>query len=115
MLILYLDRVEDIEHSKFRALAEIMLTVGADKQDAGIEAFEDYMNKAFPGVKTKKKKKHDMMMDALKQWVGQGPVSIKPLGGLPTKAKSKMVSRISSIETGEVAKATAKVAEASPR
>lgn len=106
--------MEDIEHSKFRALVQVVLTVGAENQEAGIEAFEDYMNKAFPNLKTKKKKKHDQMMDVLKHWVAQGPLGVTPLGS-PAKARSKMVSRISGVETGAVARATAQVGGIRPR
>lgn len=108
VLILYLDRLEDIEHAKFRALVQVVLTVGAENQEAGVEAFEDYMNKAFPNLKTKKKKKHDQMLDALKEWVGRGPFGVTPLS-MPAKAKSKMVSRISGVEKGAAANVAAKV------
>ena len=114
VLILYLDKVEYIEHAKFRALVQVVLTVGAENQEAGIEAFEDYMNKAFPNLRTKKKKKHDQMMDVLKSWVAQGPLSVTPMGS-PTRAKSKMVSRITGVEKGAVARATAKVGWTRPR
>lgn len=107
--------MEDIEHSKFRALVQVLLTVGAENQDSGIEAFDEYLNKAFPNLKTRKKKKHDQMMNVLKDWVGKGPITVKPMGGMPTKAKSKMVSRISSIEQGTVAKATRKMGGIRPR
>jgi len=72
------------------------------------------MNTAFPSRKTRKNKKHDVMMEALKEWIGKGPLGITPLGS-PTKARSKMVSRISSVETGAIAKATAKIGSIRPR
>lgn len=106
---MYLDRVESIEHAKFRALSQILLTTGAEDQSSGIEAFEDYMRKAFPNAETKKKKKHSAMMDALKEWVGLGPLGVVPMPSLTAKGKSKMVSRIAGIEKGAVATALSKV------
>jgi hypothetical protein len=100
VLILYLDRVEAIEHAKFRALAQILLVAGSDDQSAGTEAFEDYMKQAFPNAETRKKKKQEDMMNALKEWVGLGALGVTPMPMLTTKGKSKMVSRISGVETG---------------
>lgn len=108
VLILYLDRMEEIEHARFRALAQILLTVGAENQEAGIEAFEDYMNRAFPNLKSSKKKKQEQMVEVLKHWVAQGPLSVLPLEA-PKRARSKMVSRITGVETGPIARATAQV------
>ena len=85
-----------------------MLTVGAEKQDAGIDAFEDYMNTAFPTLHTKKQKRKDQMMHALKDWVGQGPLNVKPLG-LPTRMRSRMVHRVAGIEKGLVNKVSSQV------
>lgn len=85
-----------------------VLTIGADNQEASVTAFEEYMDKAFPTVKNRKKKKHDQMMDVLKHWVGQGPIKVTPMGGAE-KVRSKMVHRMSSIEEGPIAKATAKI------
>lgn len=93
---------------------QVVLTVGSENQEAGIEAFEDYMNKAFPNLKTKSKKKHSQMLDALKSWVSQGPIGVTPLGGLQ-KSKSRMISRITGVEGGAVASATAKVGGIRPR
>lgn len=100
--------MEEIEHARFRALAQILLTVGAENQEAGIEAFESYMNVAFPNLKTSKKKKHEQMMDVLKQWVSQGPLSVQALAA-PKKAQSRMMSRITGVEKGPIAKAMAQV------
>lgn len=106
--MLTLDRLEDIEHARFRAQAQIMLTINADKQDAGIEAFEDYMNVAFPTLKTKKKKTAERAHEALRSWIAQGPLNVTPMAQ-PVRAKSRMIERIASIEGGEVAKFTTKM------
>jgi hypothetical protein len=107
--MLYLDRVEDIEHAKFRALVQALMTVGAENQEAGVNAFEDYMNKAFPTLKNKKKKKEELAREVLKQWVGHGPLGITPLGNPDQRVRSKMVHKIASVETGAIAKATARI------
>jgi hypothetical protein len=109
VLILYLDRVEAIEHAKFRALAQILLLQGAEDQGPGLEAFDDYMKQAFPNAETKKQKKHEMMLEALKEWVGLGALGVIPMAMPTMRGKSKMVSRISGIERGDIARVTEKV------
>jgi hypothetical protein len=115
VLLLYLDRMEDIEHAKFRALVQTLLAVGADNHETSIQAFEDYMNKAFPNLSTKKKKKHEQMVDVLKHWVSQGPIGVTPLSNPDQRMRSKMVKHISSVEKGAVARATAKIGGLRPR
>lgn len=106
---MYLDRVEAIEHAKFRALAQILLLQGAEDQGPGLEAFDDYMKQAFPNAETRKQKKHEMMLEALKEWVGLGALGVTPMAMPTTRGKSKMVSRISGIEKGDIARVTEKV------
>ena len=106
---MYLDRVESIEHARFRALSQILLTIGADSQDSGVEAFEDYMRKAFPNVETTKKKKYQQMLEVLKGEIGHGPLAVVPMAMPSIRGKSRMVSRISGIEKGTVANALSKV------
>jgi len=108
VLILYLDRVEAIEHAKFRALIQVMLLSGAEDQSAGTEAFDEYMKQAFPNLETKKGKKQEAMMKVLKEWVGLGALSVTPMPQLSVKGKSKMVSRISSVEKGDIDKVLGK-------
>jgi hypothetical protein len=109
VLLMYLDRVESIEHSKFRALSQILLTIGADSQDSGVDAFEDYMRKAFPNVETKKKKKQEQMLEALKEWVGLGSLAVTPMAMPSIRGQSRMVSRISGIDRGAASAASSKV------
>lgn len=99
---MYLDRVESIEHARFRALAQIMLVSGAEDQSAGTEAFDEYMRAAFPNLASKKGRKQEEMMKALKEWTSLGPLGITPMATPTVKGKSKMVSRISSVETGDI-------------
>lgn len=114
VLILYLDRCEDIEHAKFRALVQVVLTVRSENQEPGLEAFEEYMNKAFPNLRTRKKKKHEDVLNVLKQWVGQGPIKVTPLSE-PRRIRSRMVSRISGVEKGAAASATSKIGSIRPK
>jgi len=100
VLILTLDREEDVEHARFRALAKLILSIGAEKQDSAIEAFEDYMKRAFPSLETKKQRTKDKMFQALKSWVGGGPLQITPMA-MPSKVKSRMVQRISGVDRGK--------------
>jgi len=99
VLILTLDREEDVEHARFRALAQLILSIGAEKQDSAITAFEDYMKRAFPSLETKKQRTKDKMFQALKDWVGGGPLRVTPMA-MPSKVKSRMVQRITGIDRG---------------
>ena len=73
-LIFLLDRLEDIEHARFRALAQVLI----DKE-SGVEAFEDYMRIAFPSMHQRKKKRDDGMKELLKSWTSKGPLQVIPL------------------------------------
>lgn len=109
VLILYLDRVEAIEHARFRALSQIMLVSNAEDQGPGTEAFEDYMKQAFPNLESKKVNKQRMMMEALKEWTGLGPLNVTPLAMPTMKGRSKMVQRITGIEKGDIDSVVGKV------
>lgn len=98
MLILYLDRVEDVEHAKFRALAQILLTANAEDQQPGVDAFDEYLSKAFPGSEGKKNRRHTEMMAALKEWAGLGPIGVTAMPAASTRGKSKMIHRVEEIE-----------------
>lgn len=66
--------MEEIEHAKLRALAQILL----DK-DKGVEAFQDYMKTAFPYLETAKEREKSGWIAKLKEEVARGAMSIKPL------------------------------------
>lgn len=83
-----LDRLEDVEHARFRALAQIII----DKE-SGIEAFEDYMKVAFPSLAQRKESKKEEARQALMSWVREGPMRVTPLGQ-PNTAKSRLKSRV---------------------
>ena len=91
VLILLLDRLEDIEHARFRALAQLIV----DKS-AGVEAFEDYMKIAFPSLEGRKKTQKEQAHKILKSWVGTGPMRVKPLhemGRVKSKLKKAVAHR----------------------
>jgi hypothetical protein len=99
VLILTLYRLEDIEHARFRALAQV--TIDKDK---GIEAFEDYMKVAFPSLESRKKEQATEAHSALKQWVGTGPIKVTPLQ-MPkarSRLKERIVARMASREDREL-------------
>ena len=97
-LIFLLDRMEDIEHARFRALAQILI----DKEK-GAAAFEDYMRIAFPSMQGRKKHRDDSMKDALKSWVNSGPISMTPLN-TPKMGKSKLKQRLVKVEDEKMAR-----------
>lgn len=102
LLILLLDRLEDIEHARFRALAQLILVSGSDKQDAGIEAFEDYMKIAFPSLEGRKKAQAQEAYDALRSWIAEGPLKVTPLvGPRRSRLKEKVLARMASREEAE--------------
>lgn len=102
LLILLLDRLEDIEHARFRALAQIVLVSGAEKQDAGIEAFEDYMKIAFPSLEGRKKAKAEEAYDALRSWIAEGPLKVTPLiSQRRSRLKERVMARMATREQAE--------------
>jgi len=93
-----LDRLEDIEHAKFRALAQLQVD-----HEKGIEAFEDYMHRAFPSLEAKKKRKKDKILEALRHEVSKGPIKVTPQP-MPKPTKSKLVNRIREVKKGRTSK-----------
>jgi hypothetical protein len=96
---LTLFRLEDVEHAKFRALAQVQL----DKEK-GIEAFEEYVKIAFPGQTALKREQATEAHQALKQWVDSGPLKVTPLQQ-PTarsRLKQRVVARMASREDSEL-------------
>lgn len=91
-LIFLLDRLEDIEHARFRALAQLLI----DKKE-GAKAFEDYISVAFPSQAIRNKKKNDDIKVALQDWVKKGPMKVTPLIPL---GKSKLKGRVTKVVQG---------------
>lgn len=86
-----LDRLEDIEHARFRALAQVFI----DKE-SGVEAFEDYMRIAFPSMEQRKKRRDDEMTELLKSWTSKGPIQVIPLE--EKRGKSRLKQRLVRVE-----------------
>lgn len=99
--LLVMDRLENIEHARFRALAQLLIESGSETHEQGLEAFEDYMNIAFPGTANKKKKEKDKILDQLKWWINRGPMTATPMPEFEKKGKSRMVHRVAQVDTGE--------------
>lgn len=85
-LIFLLDRLEDIEHARFRALAQILVN-----KEEGAKAFEEYMAIAFPSIALRKKKRGEDMAKVLKAWTSSGPLRVIPL--MPLQGRSKLKAR----------------------
>lgn len=86
-LILYLIRQEDIEHARFRALAQIIV----DKKK-GVETFDDYMKIAFPYMESVKAKEKSEVIEQLKKEISRGAIGITPI--VAQKIKSKLKSKV---------------------
>lgn len=82
------DRLEDIEHARFRALAQLLIN-----KDEGAKAFEDYMKIAFPYLEQRKKQQDVELKKILHSWTKAGPIKVIPLAEprVPSKLKQRHV------------------------
>lgn len=80
-------RLENIEHAKFRAQAQIFMD-----QEQGVEAFEEYMKIAFPYLESVKQREKSDHIKALEDWVSRGPMKITPM--LSPKMQSRMKHKV---------------------
>jgi hypothetical protein len=85
-LIFLLERLEDIEHAKFRALAQ--LNIDAEE---GAKAFEDYLTVAFPSLALRRKKQSEENKRVLDWWTSFKSIEVTPL--VPPTIKSKVNAR----------------------
>ncbi len=99
-----MDRLEDVEHARFRALAQLIIEIGNEESTEGVEAFDQYMAKAFPGRESKERKKKEQVLEQLKWWVNRGPLDVLPMPEFMKKGKSRMVHRVQEVETGRRSK-----------
>lgn len=84
-MILVLDRLEDTEHARFRALSQLIV----DKEE-GIKAFEDYIKVAFPSHASRKKEEASEAAKALRDWVKVGQLKVTPMEPTgPAKKRAK--------------------------
>lgn len=81
-------RQENIEHARFRALAQIMIS-----QEKGVDAFEEYMKIAFPYLEGTKRKHSENVAKMLEEQFKRGAFAVTPIAQ-PT-LKSKMQGKIS--------------------
>ena len=85
--MLLLMKLEGVEHARTRALAQILMN-----QEAGVKAFEEYMEVAFPYMEAAKGRDKVEAMKAMKDFVEAGPFGVRPL---PTpKMRSKLKHRL---------------------
>ena len=84
-------RLENIEHAKFRAQAQLTLD---EKQ--GIGAFEEYMKIAFPYLESMKQREKSDHIKALEQWTKQGPLKVTPM--LAPRLQSRMKHKIIEVD-----------------
>jgi hypothetical protein len=73
-LMLLMMKLETIEHSRFRALSQIIID-----QEKGVEAFEEYMKLAFPYLEAVKERDKEKLLRVLKREVAGGPLMITPM------------------------------------
>lgn len=75
ILIMYVMHKEEAEHAKFRALAQLLV----DKE-AGVKAFEEYFDLAFPHVKKEAQREGMSLAKALQKEVSRGPIAVSKVG-----------------------------------
>jgi hypothetical protein len=94
VLVLMLMKQENIEHARFRALAQILIN-----KESGVEAFEEYMKVAFPYLEATKRKQSEAVAHMIDQEIKRGPIVVRPQQ--TTVVKSKMRNTISNREKGQ--------------
>jgi hypothetical protein len=87
VLILLLMKQETIEHARFRALSQLLIS-----KKEGVEAFEEYMKIAFPYLAASKQKKHAEAIKVLEAEIRRGAFSIRPQH--QPQIRSRMQGRI---------------------
>lgn len=75
---------ENIEHAKFRAMAQIVID-----QKQGIEAFEEYMKMAFPYLETVKRRDKEEVLRVMMEEIKKGPLQATSQEG-PRVLKSRV-------------------------
>jgi hypothetical protein len=86
VLMAFVLKKEQVEHSRLRALAQAIIS-----KEKGKEVFDDYMKVAFPWLETSKKKEHEDHVRILKEEVKKGLV-IRPLQ--ESRVKSRFKTRV---------------------
>ncbi len=89
VIILLLNKLEDIEHARFRASAQLIV----DKE-AGVTAFEDYMRIAFPYLEGRKNNAKKEAHAQLMSWVKEGPMKVTPMETPGKQGKSRLKARV---------------------
>jgi len=87
VLVLYVLKKEQIEHARFRALAQ-----GIVNKEKAVEAFEQYQRAAFPWIETQKRRDAEAHIKLLVEEVKRGTLGIRPLWEKPIR--SRMRTRI---------------------
>lgn len=80
------DRLEDIAHAQFRALAQLIID-----PTEGVKAFEQYTKVAFPGFEKRREQQSDNLKKELFDWIKSGPRTVTVQGEF--RATSRMKSR----------------------
>ncbi len=84
----YLLQKERVEHVRLRALAQVMMA-----KEKGKEAFDEYMQVAFPWIEKQKKQDVADHIRVLMHEVKNGALSITPMGQT-NKMKSRLRTKV---------------------
>ena len=89
-LTYFIIRLEDIDHSKIRAIAQLILN-----PEKGKETFDEYMKTAFPYLVTAMLRDKDALQKQLMEEVKRGPMEVKQLERPMDKKgnKARVISR----------------------
>lgn len=84
VLIAFVQRTQDVEHAKLRALAQIIID---PKQ--GIEAFNDYLKAAYPHLEVDKNNQKKSHIEAMMAEIKRGPMQVKAQGEVRVRSRLK--------------------------
>jgi hypothetical protein len=88
-LMLLVLQLEQVEHEKFRALITTII-----KPEKGAEAFDEYLNKAFPYIKGTEEKEKQQNINKLMKEIKRGVLVVKSMPDGKKSMKSRLKTRI---------------------
>jgi len=79
VLIVVLQRLEDIEHARWKALVQILVEASQNDVKQGLKAWEQYTQIAFPYLEAQKKQQSKHIKQLMDQEMSRGPVAVTSL------------------------------------
>lgn len=83
-MLAYVERKGQIEHSKLRALAQVVID-----PKAGIDVFKEYMDIAFPWLEKKKANQNKTAIELMMAAIKGGPLAVKEMQQVQVRSRLK--------------------------